>query len=79
MPRYIKDNETTELVARLAKLQGLSMQGAVKLAVEEALDKVTGQASVQDRLRKLWAENPLPVKTGTRADKAFLDDLSGDL
>jgi antitoxin VapB len=79
MPLYIKDDETAALVARLAELRGLSKQGAVKLAVQAALDQATRQGSVEDRLRKLWAENPLPSRTGKRANKTFFDDLSGDL
>jgi antitoxin VapB len=79
MPLYIKDDETAALVARLAELRGLSKQGAVKLAVQAALDQATRQGSVEDRLRKLWAENPLPPRTGKRANKTFFDDLSGDL
>jgi antitoxin VapB len=79
MPLYIKDDETAALVARLARLQGLSKQDAVKCAVEAALQKVTAQTSIEDRLRKLWAENPLPPRTGKRAGKAFFDDLSGGL
>jgi antitoxin VapB len=79
MPLYIKDDETAALVARLAELRGLSKQGAVKLAVQAALDQATRQGSVEDRLRKLWAEHPLPPRTGKRANKAFFDDLSGDL
>jgi hypothetical protein len=34
MPLYIKDNATTDLVARLARLRGLSKQDAIKLAVQ---------------------------------------------
>jgi antitoxin VapB len=79
MPLYIKDNETAALVARLARLHGLSKQGAIKLAGLAALDKATEPASVQDRLRKLWAEYPLPPRTGKRANKALFDDRSGGL
>jgi antitoxin VapB len=78
MPLYIKDDETAELVARLARLQGLSKQGAVKRAVETALQKATEQVLVADRLRKLWSENPMPPRTGKRINKAFFDDLSGE-
>ena len=79
MPLYIKDDATAELVARLARQRGLSKQGAVRLAVEAELNRSAAQMSVRDRLRKLWAENPLPPRTGKRADKAFFDDLSGGL
>ena len=47
--------------------------------MEAELNRSAGQMSVRDRLRKLWAENPLPPRTGKRADKAFFDDLSGGL
>ena len=76
MPLYIKDNETAALVARLAELHGLSKQGAVRMAVEAALDKAAESIPVGVRLRKLWSENPLPPPTGKRANKAFFDDLS---
>jgi len=79
MPLYIKDDTTAELVTRLARLRGLSKQGAVKFAVEAALNRSAGQIPIKDRLRKLWAENPMPTRTGKRANKAFFDDLSGGL
>jgi antitoxin VapB len=79
MPLYIKDDETAELVARLARLCGLSKQAAVKVAVEAALNKAAEQVSVREKLQKLWTENPLPPLTGKRANKVFFDDLSGGL
>lgn len=39
-------------------------------------DDATEHPTVEDQLRKLWAEHPLPPRTGQRADKAFFDDLS---
>jgi antitoxin VapB len=79
VPLYIKDDETAALVARLAQLHGLSKQGAVRMAVEAALDKAAERIPVEARLRKLWSEHPLPPPTGKRANKAFFDDLSGGL
>ncbi len=79
MPLYIKDNATAELVARLARLRGTSKQDAVRLAVEAELNRSTAQVPLKDRLRKLWAEDPLPPRSGKRAGKAFFDDLSGGL
>ena len=79
MPIYIKDDATLELVARLARLRGLSKQDAVRLAVQAELNRSAGQSPLRERLRKLWAENPLPPRSGKRADKAFFNDLSGGL
>lgn len=79
MPLYIKDDATAELVTRLARLRGVTKQDAVRAAVEAALKTATEHMSVEDQLRKLWAENPLPPRTGKHADKAFFDDLSGGL
>ncbi len=77
MPLYIKDDATAELVARLAKLRGVSKQDAVKLAVTAALQRE--EIPLRERLAKLRAAHPLPRPTGKIADKAFFDELSGDL
>jgi antitoxin VapB len=69
MPLYIKDNATADLVARLARLRGLSKQDAVKLAVQAELDRSAGQMPLRDRLQKLWAENPLPPRTASGPTK----------
>lgn len=78
MPLYIKDDATADLVARLAKLRGMSKQDAVKLAVRAELDRVTGSVPLRERFAALRAEHPLPPSTGRKADKAFFDDLSGE-
>lgn len=79
MPLYIKDDATAELVARLAKQRGLSKQDAVKLAVTAELQRTNEEIPLRERLRRLWEEHPLPPPTGKIADKAFFDELSGDL
>jgi antitoxin VapB len=78
MPLYIKDDETAALVAELARRRGTTKQEAVKRAVQSDLDSDPAPMSFMDRLRKLWAENPMPPPTGKNADKAFFDDLSGE-
>ncbi|MEO9189852.1 MAG: type II toxin-antitoxin system VapB family antitoxin [Acetobacteraceae bacterium] len=79
MPLYIKDDATAELVARLADLRGVSKQDAVKIAVKAELDRVTEAVPLRERLKRLWEAHPLPPATGKVADKAFFDELSGDL
>lgn len=79
MPLYIKDDETARLVTQLAVLRGLSEQDAVKLAVEAELSRTPASVSLVERVKALYAANPLPPPTGLVADKAFFDELSGDL
>jgi antitoxin VapB len=79
MPLYIKDEATTQLVNELARQEGSSKQDAVKLAVQAALDQRAKDMPLRERLA-LWRRlHPLPPPTGKIADKAFFDELSGDL
>jgi antitoxin VapB len=78
MPLYIKDDATAALVARLARSRGISKQDAVKLAVRAELDRAAEKVPLRDRMAAFRADNPLPRKTGKKADKAFFDDLSGE-
>jgi antitoxin VapB len=79
MPLYIKDDTTARLVAKLSKLRGVSKQDAVKLAVTAELERTTEAIPLRDRFAALRATHPLPPPTGAAADKAFFDDLSGDV
>ena len=76
MPLYIKDNVTADLVAQLARIRGISKQDAVRLAVQAELDRIV---PLRERFAALRAAYPLPAPTGFKADKAFFDDLSGDV
>jgi antitoxin VapB len=79
MPLYIKDEETTKLVNELARYAGQTKSDAVKSAVKEALDRRVKDMKLRDRVA-LWRRlHPLPPATGEIADKAFFDELSGDL
>jgi antitoxin VapB len=79
MPLFIKDDSTAALVAQLATLRGISKQDAVKLAVTAELNRVAEEIPLRERLAAFRASHPLPPLTGLVADKAFFDDLSGDL
>ncbi len=79
MPLYIKDDETARLVTQLAVQRGLTKQDAVKLAVEAELARTPAKVALRDWLEAFYAANPLPSPTGLLADKAFFDELSGDL
>jgi antitoxin VapB len=79
MPLYIKDDATAELVRRLAEARGVSKQGAVRLAVEAELKRMAEAIPLRQRIAEWRKDHPLPPPTGQRADKAFFDDLSGEL
>ena len=79
MPLYLKDDVTARLVVQLAKLRGTTKQNAVNMAVKAELERLGEALPLRDRLLNFWQANPLPPATGEAADKAFFDDLSGDL
>jgi antitoxin VapB len=79
MPLYIKDDATARLVDQLAKMRGISKQDAVKIAVQGELDRAAQAVPLRDRMAAWRAQHPMPPATGEVADKAFYDDLSGNL
>jgi antitoxin VapB len=79
MPLYIKDDATAQLVGQLAKLRGTTKQDAVRLAVTAELERTRDAIPLRERFARLRKTHPLPPPTGTAANKAFFDDLSGDL
>ncbi len=79
MPLYIKDRETAELVAELAERLKTTKQDAVKSAVKAELDRMTGMSTFRDKFEAFYERFPLPEPTGETADKAFFDELSGDV
>ena len=79
---YIKDPDTADLVARVAKRDGMTKTALVRelVAAREAeLDLRGRQESSWEILQRFWRDHPLGEPTGLVADKAFYDDLSGDL
>lgn len=77
---YVKDEHANRLAETLAKQRGLTKTAAVTLALtnELARDPVD-RRTTREKMLDLWARHPLPDKLGPPADKAFYDDLSGDL
>ena len=79
MPLYIKDDYTAHLVDQLARMRGLSKQDAVKMAVQAELDRAANLIPLRDRFAAARAAHPLPPPTGEQADKAFFDEVTGDI
>lgn len=79
---YIKDAGTTELATRIASRLGTSKTGAVKKAlqaIEANMDRADRHPDAPEWLQQFWRDHPLPPPSGLLADKAFFDELSGDL
>lgn len=78
---YIKDQETADLVTRVAQKSGLTKTALVRqlaAAREFEIDEVSRRQTLKATLDALHAAQPLPPRTGTPADKAFFDDMWGE-
>lgn len=81
---YIKDGETAALVDQLARQRGTTKTEAVRTAVKAALahDEHGGAKTrlpARDYLADFDRRFPPLRPSGRKADKAFFDDLSGNL
>jgi antitoxin VapB len=82
MTIYLKDEATSRAVRKLAKLRGTTLTDAVRSAVTEALvqeGEANRRQKVRNDLKALQDKFAKHTKSGLEADKAFFDDLSGDL
>lgn len=79
MPLNIRSNEVNALAEKLAARQHLSKTDAVKLALENELRRLDRAVPLRERLRAVQKRIAKRPSTGLEADKAFYDDLSGDL
>jgi antitoxin VapB len=80
MAFHIRDKRTDEVVRELAARRGLTITDAVRLAAERELerDREPDEAFMA-RVRAIQRQAAAYPPTGLKADKAFYDDLSGDL
>ena len=76
---YIKDSVTAGLVEELAARRGTTKTEAVRRAVEAELAREEPVMTVREKLDDFYRRFPPLEPTGLKADKAFFDDLSGDL
>ena len=80
---YIKDQETADLVRRVAARSGMTNTALIRelaAAREAELERAKAKRRpAREILEEFWREHPPGSPTGLKADKAFFDDLSGDL
>jgi antitoxin VapB len=80
MALHIRDQATDAAVRRLAKLKGKSLTETIREAVEHEYERTRAATPLIDRLKPIQEElKRLSKPGGLPADKAFFDELSGDL
>ena len=76
MPLNIRSEVVNELAEALAARTGTD---AVGRALRNELQRLDNAMTLRERLRPIQARLMARPSTGLEADKAFYDDLSGDL
>lgn len=79
MAFHIRDPEADRAVRELAARKGVSLTDAVKHAVQNELVQMDQNIPFLERIRDLQQRVAAYPKTGLKADKAFYDELSGDI
>ena len=80
---FIKDAETADLAADLAKQLGTTKTQVVRRGLRELQDRMAKAAQPKRKpmaewIREYREKNPLPPPTGFKADKAFYDSLNDE-
>ncbi len=75
----VKDPEADKAVRQLARIKGVSLTEAIRLACRNELAREAGRESLHARLRPLIQRFAGAPKTGRKADKKFFGDLSGEI
>jgi antitoxin VapB len=75
----VKSKATDAAVRRLAKLKKKSLTETILEAVDNEYQRVRGDQSLVERLEALSARYKTFPETGLQADKAFFDEMSGDV
>jgi len=80
MAFHVKDPATDQSVRRLARLKGKSLTATIREAVEHEYQREIARIPLIERLRPIQDSFAAQSRPGGQpADKAFFDQLSGDL
>ena len=80
MAFHVRDKATDQAVRRLAKLKGKTLTETVREAVEHEYERTRAAIPLIERLKPIQEEFArLSRPGGLPADKAFFDELSGDI
>ena len=78
MALNIRREEVNQLAEKLAVRKGINKTEAVKLALENELQRLDQTVPLRDRLRPIQNRVMARPSTDLMADKSFYDELSGD-
>lgn len=80
MAIHLREAAADSAVRRLAATLGVTLTEAIRISAENELSRIKGQGSkLSARVKTLQNRAAAFPATGETADKAFYDDLSGDL
>jgi antitoxin VapB len=80
MAFHVKDKATDQAVRRLAKLKGKTLTETIREAVENEFAREKAKVPLLDRIKEIQDKAAALSKPGgLPADKAFFDELSGDI
>lgn len=79
MPLNIRSEAVNKLAERLAARKRINKTEAVRMALENELRRLDHEEPLRERLRPLQDRVLSRPPTGLEADKAFYDELSGEL
>ena len=75
----IRNRRVAELAAQLAAIRKISKTDAVRQALESELARIESAKPLAERPKALQDRVAGRPTTGMKADKAFYDELSGEL
>ena len=80
MAFHVKDEATDKAVRRLARFKRKTLTATIREAVEHEYDRVHSEIPLIERLKPIQDQfASLSKPGGLPADKAFFDELSGDV
>ncbi len=79
VPLNVRSEEVNQLARKLAARKHVSKTEAVRQALENELRRLDEAIPLRERMRPLQQRILARPPTGLEADKAFYDDLSGDV
>jgi len=80
MAFHVKDKATDQAVRRLAKLKGKTLTQTIREAVENETARERSKVPLLERIKEIQDKAAAQSKPGgLPADKAFFDELSGDI